>query len=392
MNSMSNPNYRICSRCIVDTTVPGVKFDIHGICNFCKVHDKMEKEFPTGTKGKEIIDKIVKKIKKEGQRKKYDCVLGISGGRDSSYTIYYAKKILGLNPLAVHFNDGFGNPTAGENMIKACKKLGVDLRTITSDWRESKDLKITGLKASTVCLMEQGTDLGIASALYGVANHENIKYLIIGQSFRTEGIMPLAWNYLDGDYLRNVHKKLGKVSLRKWKPSDPGFNLGIKEMIYYALIKRIKTIPILYYVDYIRKDVDKLLKEELDWENTGAHYFDDLYQSVMSYVFRTKFNCDRRKINYSALIRSGQMTRNEGLKRVQEIYTLEDSKIINLCIKRLGISQEEFESYLRLPVKTFRDYKNNYWLIKKLKPAIWLFSKLNLIPGSAYDKYFNCGE
>src|SRR5436190_14185377 len=143
---VTSSEYKQCSRCIMDTTVPGIEFDRKGECNFCKLHDKMDKEFPLGEEGKKIVKPVIDKIKRRGNGKKYDCVLGISGGRDSSYTLYYAKKILGLNPIAVHFNDGFGNPVAGENMVKACRKLGVELRTITSDWRESKDLKLAFLK------------------------------------------------------------------------------------------------------------------------------------------------------------------------------------------------------------------------------------------------------
>jgi N-acetyl sugar amidotransferase len=375
----------------MDTSVPGIHFNNAGECNFCKLHDKMDQEFPLGEKGKKIVDRIVRDIKKAGKGKKYDCVLGISGGRDSSFTLYYAKKVLGLNPIAVHFNDGFGNPVAGENMVKACRKMGVELRTITSDWRESKDLKIAFLKASTPD-MEEGTDIGIATALYGVATKENIKYILIGQSFRTEGIAPLSWNYLDGKYLKAVHKLYGTYPLRKWSPADPGFNLDLKEMTYYCVMKGIKTFPILYYADYVRKNVDELLIRELDWKNPGAHYFDDLYQSIMSYVNRVKFNIDRRLFNYSALVRSGQMTRHEALERVKEVYVIEDPKVMNLCIKRLGITQEEFEEIMKLPAKTFRNYPNNYRLIKGMKFPIRIMSKLNLLPGSAYDKYFNCGE
>lgn len=383
--------YQQCKRCIMDTTVPGIFFDTAGECNFCKLHDKLCAQFPLGAEGEATIQKFVAQIKKAGEGKKYDCVVGISGGRDSSYTIHWVKKVLGLNPIAVHFNDGFGNPMAGENMIKACKKLGVELRTITSDWRESKDLKIAFLKASTPD-MEEGTDIGIATALYGVAAKENIKHIIIGQSFRTEGIAPLSWNYLDGKYLKAVHKKFGTVPLRPWKPDDPGFNLDIKEMFYYSVVRGIKTVPLLYYHNYVRKDVDALIERELDWKNPGAHYFDDLYQSLMTQIYRTKFNIDRRLFNYSALVRSGQLDRQEAIERTKTPYSIEDPKIISLCIKRLGLTQEEFDGIVAQPPKSFRDYPNRYSLIRLFRIPIWILSKLSFLPGSAYDKYFNCGK
>lgn len=382
--------YQQCSRCICDTSIPGITFNSEGECNFCELHDKMVADFPNGEEGKRILDEIVVKVKKEGEGRKFDCVVGISGGRDSTYSLWYVVKVLGLRPIAVHFNDGFGNPTAGKNMVNACKILGVELRTITSDWRESKDIKLAFLKASTPD-MEEGTDIGIATALYGVAAKEDVKYLFIGQSFRTEGIAPLAWNYLDGKYLKSVHKKFGTVDLREWKPDDPGFNLGLKEMFYYTMVRKIKTVPFLYYVDYVRTDVDVFLKENLKWEDPGAHYFDDLYQALMTYVHRVKFGINRRIYNYSALVRSGQLDREEAIKRANRKYEIEDPKIIDLCIKRLGLTKEEFDEFLNQDPKYFWHYPNSYNLIKLFKYPIKIASKLNLLPGSAYDKYFNCG-
>jgi len=383
--------YKRCKRCICDTTVPGISFDNDEICNYCALQDKMEAEYPNDERGKKILLKAAEKIKREGKNKKYDCIAGISGGRDSTYTLHYLTKVLGLRPLAVHFNDGFGNPIAGENMIKVTQKLGIELRTITSDWRESKDIKLAFLKSSSID-MEEASDIGIATALYGTACKENIKHIIIGQSFRTEGICPLPWNYLDGDYLRKLHKKYGTVKLRKWTPSDPGFNLGLKEMFFYAVIKRIKTLNVLYYTDYVRKEVDELIETEFDWKSPGAHYFDDLYQAVLTYAHRVKYKANRRIYNYSALVRSGQMDREKALEKSQAKYSIEDPKIIDLCIKRLGITREEFDKYIAQPPKYFYDFPNNYRLIMLCKLPIWILAKLDLIPGSAYDKYFNCGK
>jgi N-acetyl sugar amidotransferase len=372
----------------MDTTVPGIRFDEKGECNFCKVHDLMEGRYPLDEKGRRTLDSLLQKIRGAGRNGRYDCVIGVSGGRDSTYTLYLVKE-LGLRPLAVHFNDGFGNPVAGENIKNATRRLGVDLRTVTSDWRESKDLKIAFLKASTPD-MEEGTDIGIATSLYGTAAKERIGYILTGHSFRTEGISPLEWCYLDGGYLRDVHRRFGSVPLRKWKPEDPGFNLGLYQMFYYTVVRRIKTIPILNYVKYDRREAEAILKGELGWVYPGAHYFDDLYQSLMTYLYRVKFGIDRRKFNYSALIRSGQMTRKEAFDRIGTIYVIEDPKVIDLCIKRLGLTDEQFRAYASAPVKTFRDYRTNYRYIKALKYPIKLMSMLHLIPSVTYDKYFGC--
>jgi N-acetyl sugar amidotransferase len=380
-------NQQICTRCIMDASVPGIKFDSDGVCSHCRFQEMLENEYPLNEEGAKNLEQLVAKIKKAGQGRKYDCVAGISGGRDSTYTIHQLVTRFGLRPLAVHFNDGFGNPTAGQNMKKACDKLGVELRTITSDWRESKDIRISFLKASTPDLPE-GTDVGIGAALYGVAAKEGIKYVTIGQSFRTEGVCPLEWNYLDGKYLKAVHRQFGTYPLRKGTLEDPGFNLDLWRMFQYVVLKGIKVVPILYYVDYVRADVDKLISEELDWVNTGAHYYDDLYQCLMTNLLRVKFGIDRRIFNYSALVRSGQMTREEALERTSGVYEIEDPDVIRLCIKRLGLSQKQFDEFVHMPPKTFKDYPSNYNLIRLFKLPIWLLATLKVIPKTAYSKYF----
>ncbi|MBI4798650.1 MAG: hypothetical protein HY794_07940 [Desulfarculus sp.] len=305
-------SYQMCSRCIIDTSVPGANFDAQGQCSYCRLHDLLEREYPLTPAGEAKLGRLVESIKAAGQGKKYDCVAGISGGRDSTFTLYTLVKRFGLRPLAVHFNDGFGNPTAGENMIRTTNRLGVELRTITSDWRESKDLKLAFLRASTPDL-EQGTDVGIATSLYGVAAKEDLRYVLLGQSFRTEGVAPLEWNYRD-----------------------------------------------------------------------------DLYQAFYSQVLRVKFGVDRRRYNWAALVRSGQMDRQTALDRLKEPNRIEDPDLIRLCIKRLGLSQAELDEIMALPPKTFRDYPTSYQWIKRMKPLIWLAAKLRLIPHTAYAKYFWC--
>lgn len=383
--------YQTCTRCCQDTTVPNITFDEKGVCNYCDFHDWMCELFPNGEKGKQILSKLFDEVKRKGKGKKYDCVAGISGGRDSIYLLYFLVKIWGLRPLAVHFNDGFDNPIAGENMINACRILGVELRTITSDWREAKQLKIDFLKASTPDL-NMGTDIGIASSLYSVAAKENLKYVFIGQSFRTEGIKPLTWSFFDGDYLRNVHYQFSDLPLRKWQPYDAGFNLGVKELFYYTVIKGIHTYTPLYYWDYIRPEAQKIIETELEWEYPGAHYFDDLYHSLIKYVHRVKFNIDMNMNSDAALVRSGFMDREEAVQRAHGIYQIEDPKVIDLCIKRLGITREAFDEWMALPPKTFKDYSTMYNWIKPFKYPIKWCSQLNFIPKIAYYKYFELNK
>lgn len=381
-------NRIICSRCIQDSSVPGISFDKSGVCHFCHLHDAMEKEYPNDNRGTKKLKHLFKKIQRVSGNKKYNCIVGISGGRDSTFLLWLAVNKWNLRPLAVHFNDGFDNPLAGENMLKACKKLNVDLVTVTSHWKEARDLKIDFLKASTPDL-NLGTDIGIASSLYGMAVKYNINFILLGQSFRTEGIKPLTWSYFDGDYLRNVHHIFGTVKLHPWSPEKPGFHLGLRELAWYSLLKGISCLTPLYYYPYIRKEAEDILTEELCWRYPGAHYFDDLYHSLLKYVHRVKFSIDLNMNSDSALIRSGQMTRQTGLLRKNQIYSIEDEDVIRLCKKRLGLSNMEFEDFMAIPSKTFRDYPTSWDKIKKFRIFIKFLSQWHIIPKVAYRKYFH---
>lgn len=386
-----NISYQRCTRCISDSTCPGITFDKNGVCNFCHLHDKWVNIYPNNEKGQAIWSKKLQQIKQDGKNKKFDCIVGISGGRDSTYILHLAVVKYKLRVLAVHFNDGFDNPVGGENMINITKKLGVELRTITSDWREAKDLKISFLKAS-VPELNEGTDVGIAAACYGVAHKEGIKHLLYGQSFRTEGIKPLSWAYMVGNYVTDVQKKLGTVPLRPFTPDDPNYQLGWKELFYYSIIKGIKAHSPLYYEKYIRKEAEEIIKKEYNWVYPGAHYYDDLYWSLITYVHRVKFNIDFRLNAYSALVRDGQMDREWAIEAVKKPYVMEDPKIIDLCLKRLAINKEQFEEWLALPPKTFRDYNTGYATMLWLRPFIKLATKMGFMPEIVYDKYFLCGK
>ena len=378
---------QVCKRCIQDHLVPEIKFNDKGICNFCELHDLMEQEYPNDERGDKYIQSLLLKIKQSSKGNKYDCVLGLSGGRDSTFLLWLCVKKWQLNPLVVHFNDGFDNPVAGENMLKACKKLNVELLTVTSEWKSAKDLKITFLKASTPDL-NLGTDIGIAASLYGMSVKYNLKHILIAQSFRTEGIKPLVWSYFDGDYLRNVHRLFGSVPLRPFQSEKPGFHLGLKELTFYTVFKGISVWTPLYYYPYVRKSAESIIKEELSWVYPGAHYFDDLYHAFIKYIHRVKFQIDMNMNSDSALVRSKQMSRELALKRKNQIYSIEDEDIIRLCLKRLNLSKMELEDLLAIPIKTFKDYPTSWNKIKLLKYPIKFLSYTNKLPKVTYKKYF----
>lgn len=381
---------RICTRCIQDETVPGISFDENGVCNYCHLHDELCEIFPNDERGGKKLNKIIENIRLQAKNKEFDCVVGISGGRDSIYLLYNAVKVWGLRVLAVHSDDWFDNPIATENMKKAVEKLKVKFFGVRYPAELACELKRDFLKASTPDL-NMGTDIAIATSLYATAYKYGIKNILIGQSFRTEGIKPLEWAFFDGKYLKTVHKIFGNIALPKWTPSNPTYNLDLKEIFFYTVLKGIKTFTPNYYINYIRKDAEKIIKTELDWVYPGAHYFDDLYHSFIAYLHRTKFHINMNINSDSALVRSGQMTRQEALDRLKKPYHIENDKVIEECLKKINVSQKEFDEIMKLPLKTFRDYDTSYDKIKFFKYPIKLLSMYNIVPKVAYKKYFEFG-
>lgn len=376
-NSLKNI---ICTRCILDTTVPEIVFDEKGVCNYCKLHDLLNIEYPKGAEQKELLRKILNKIKDAGKNKKYDCVVGVSGGTDSSYTLYQSVKN-GLRPLAVHFDNGWNSEIAVSNIKNICTKLNVDLYTYVVDWEEFKDLQISFLKAS-VPDAEIPTDVGIHSILIKIAKKEGIKYVLNGHSFRAEGISPVGWTYMDGLYISSVQKKLGRTKLKTY----PNFTLF--DLLRYNLINKVQVIPFLNYIDYTKEEAKKILSKELGWKDYGGHHHESTFTYFFqSYYLPKKFNIDKRKTELSALIREGYITRGEGLREIKNKPYLYDKKIVEYTISKLGLTQNEFEKIMRSVNKSFKDYRTYYPLMKTFRYPIKAAYKLNIIPKLLYLKF-----
>ena len=192
-----------CNRCLANNTISSLKLNKEGICQFCIIHDEMDKEFLLNDLSEKKIFDIANKIKKDGKNKKYDCIVGISGGRDSTFLLYYIKKILHLNPLAVHYDNGFDSDISVSNILKVCKKLNVELETNVADWDTFKKITRSFFLAG-VSDPDTPTDVGIFKTMYEIAYREQVKYVFNGHSFRTEGIEPLDWTYMDGKYIEDI--------------------------------------------------------------------------------------------------------------------------------------------------------------------------------------------
>jgi len=361
---------KICSRCVMDSDAIGIRFDENGICNYCKIHDQWNDSFPINEESSEKLKKIIEKIKEDGKNKKYDCIVGVSGGVDSTYTLYYVKK-MGLRPLAVHVDNGWNTELSVNNIKNAVSKLNVDLYTKVLDWEEFKDLQVSFLKA-TVPDVEIPTDIAIRSTLYKVAAKEKVKYIITGVSFRTEGKIPQSWTYLDGKYIKDVQKKFGTKKLKDF----PNFTLF--DRIYYNFIKRIKRVSFNYYIDYSKEKVKDILIKELGWRPYPGKHYESVYtRFIQSYLLPKKFNIDKRKVHYSALINSRQMTRQEALEKLKKPPYPEDKieEDLEYVTKKLDLKKEEFEEIFNKPPKTFLDYKTSYSTIKLLKAPLKLTYK-----------------
>lgn len=358
---MPDLKYQQCTRCIMDTSDVEITFDENGYCNHCvDYYERISKLMYQGASSDAQLAEIIEKIKATGKNNKYDCVIGISGGIDSCYVAFKAKK-MGLKPLAVHMDNGWNSELAVSNIEKILNQLDIDLFTYVLDWDEFKDLQLSFLKAS-VPEIETPTDIAILAVLHQVAAKHNIKYILSGGNFATEGILPKSWHYdaKDEKYLKSIHQQFSKRPLKTF----PTF--GFLKEVYYKFVKGIKIVYFLNYVPYSKKEAIDLLEKELDWKNYGGKHHESRYtRIVQSYILPVKFNIDYRKSTSSTQICAGEITREQAIKELEpkpynEKQVGEDKEY--LC-KKLGITLIDFDNMIKSPPKTHNDYPNNKKLL-----------------------------
>lgn len=356
----------------MDTSVRSIRFDQSGVCQFCRIHDDLESAYPLGTEGEEPLSRITERIRKGGEGKPYDCICGVSGGRDSSYLLYYAKEKLGLRPLAVHFDNGWNSEIATRNISRVCAALDVDLETVVADWNDFRDLQLAFLRAS-VPDVDIPTDVAIHSVLHEVAAREGIRYVLNGHAFRTEGIAPLDWTYFDGRYLNSVYRTFGTGQVSDYR------TFRIKDLIRYQVFRRIEVIPLLNYIEYHKTNVAEFLSP-LGWEDYGGHHHENAYTKfIQSYLLPRKFNIDRRRTELSAAVRSQQKARVNALEILRSPYAF-DEELIGYALRKLGLESSEFERILREEPKTFRDFQSYYGIIRFFWAPIRLGARFGLLP------------
>jgi len=359
-------NYQICSRCIMDTSDPEISFDEQGICNHCQASQNLFQLRPQTKKEREQqLNRIVSEIKTYGEKREYDCLVGLSGGVDSSYVAYMAKK-LGLRPLAMHFDGGWNSELAVKNIEDLVKKLNIDLYTFVCDWEEMKDLQLAFFR-SGVPNADIPQDHGIVAALYRVAKEKKIRYILNGGNLSTESILPNAWGYdsRDGRHLKAIQKSFGTLKLRRYPVRGV-----IKSYIYDAYLSPTRMIRVLDLVPYVKSEAMKILQNDLGWRYYGGKHYESVFtRFFQGYYLPKRFGFDKRRAHLSSLIASGQMTRGQALEEMKtDSYSkeLKDSDFIFVA-KKLRISEKELIEIIDSPPRSSADYPSSQRALNALR-------------------------
>ena len=356
--------YRICTRCVMDTSDPEIRFDAEGRCNHCTAAlERMSRQLIPPEQREERLAHLAAKVKADGKGKEYDCVIGVSGGVDSTMTAYHVKR-LGLRPLAVHFDNGWNSELAVDNIKTTLERLDIPLDTYVVDWEEFRDLQVSFLKAS-VANAEAPTDHAITATLFRTARRHGIKWILSGSNLVTEAIMPLSWMYFNQDLrlLKAVHRRFGKLPLRTMP------TISIRQFLYYVFLKRIRIIPFLNYIDYHRQESMNMLARAIGWRDYGGKHYESVWtRFFQGYYLLEKFGIDKRRAHLSTQICSKQITREEAFARLEEPAYDPDllRQDMEFVVKKFALSHEEFTAFLRAPPKKATDYPSNNFLLGRL--------------------------
>jgi N-acetyl sugar amidotransferase len=374
-------NLKICTRCIYDQKIPSIRFNELGVCNFCEMVEDLKFEFKSGLpEGEKKIQQIISKIKSSGQNKKYDCIIGVSGGTDSSYMVWWAVQN-GLRPLAVHYDNTWNTSIATENIRKVLSKLNVDLYTYVCDNREADDI-FKAFFLAGVPEIEASTDLALAETMYRAAAKYKVKYILEGHSFITEGITPLGKNYFDGKYIKSIHKQFGKVPMKTYPL------MTFSKFIRWTTLYRIQKIRPLWYIKYSKEEAREFLEKEFDWKYYGGHHLENRMTSFFHGIYcPQKFDIDYRSNSLSASVRSGKLDRNQALQEYYETPPYVESGLLEYFKKRLDLSDEVYETKMKETPRYWQEFPTYKKRFEFLRPFFYLLMKLNLVPFSFYKKY-----
>lgn len=342
----------MCEQCVMDTTDPEIKFYGSKGCSNCRTAKSRYSKIMGERKQ---LKSIVQNVRHAGRGKKYDCIIGLSGGVDSSYVAYITKK-LHLRPLAVHFDNGWNSDLAVQNIKNILEKLEIDLYTYVVEWEEFRDLQLSFLEASTPD-SEIPTDHAIMALLYQIAMKHHVKYIIDGCNIETESVLPRYWSYGHGDwrYIKNIQKQFGTKKLKTF----PHYN-RFQKMIYDKVL-HIERIHILNYVPYNKERVKEKLRNELGWKDYGEKHDESFYTKFyQNYILPEKFGYDKRKMHLSSLIVSRQISRDAALEELKKTLYTEEQKVEarKYFCEKMNLSEQRLDEIMKSPKRTYWDYPN----------------------------------
>lgn len=349
----------------MDTTDALITFDDRGVCDHCLSFERdVLPHWHTDERGRAALTKIVENIKKHGKGKEFDCIMGMSGGADSSYLLHVAVKEFGLRPLVFHVDGGWNTQIAVNNIERIVSKLGLDLYTEVINWEEMKNFQLAYFRAG-VPNLDVPQDHAFVATLYNFADKHGIKYILNGGNFSTECVRnPLEWLYYGTDMsqIRDILRRYGTVPMKTYP-----FSSVLRHKFYLRYIRGVRVIKPLNYVPYIKADAMRFLSEEYGWQAYPQKHFESRFTKFYEgYWLPKKFGYDTRKVQFSSLILTGQMSREEALEKLKK-PALTDEEVrqeFEYIATKLGISEVELRSYLSAPNKTHRDYSNDESIFK----------------------------
>lgn len=376
-----DPAHQVCTRCIYDDRVSAISFDADGVCNYCKQIDSLVEQYGTGgARGTAEFGHIIDEIKAAGKNKKYDCIIGVSGGTDSSYMVHQAIHEWGLRPLAVHYDNTWNSAIATQNIARVLQPLKVDLYTHVVDNTEADDIFRAFFRAS-VAEIEASTDLALSEVMYRAAWKYGVNYVLEGHSFVTEGITPVGRNYFDGQYVKTIHKRFGTRKMSSYPL------MTFERFLFWTIAARIRKIRPFWYLDYNKEDARALLEREYGWEYYGGHHLENRMTAFFHSVYAPqKFGTDFRNNTLSALVRTGSMDRKEAWAKYCDPPYVEE-ELVEFFQKRLDLSPNEYASIMATSPKSWNEFPTYKKRFERLRPLFKVLADANLVPRSFYLKY-----
>ncbi len=363
---------RVCAKGVWDETVPGISFDESGASNYSKIFNRMVESYPRGAEGLDQWNKLIQQIKIEGINKKYDCIIGVSGGTDSSFLLHMAKKVYGLRALAVTFDNGWSSDIAVKNIKRMTNSLDIDLETYVVDYEEMKSIHKAYMKAG-LPWVDFPTDFAIKNTLLQTARREKIKYIFSGHDFRSEGTQPNEWTHGDSKQLRHITKQFSSTNILSL-PFISFFN-----QLLYTKVGKIEIVKPFYYLDYQKKVAQELLQKEYGWEYYGGHHHENIFTKfVISYWLPRKFGIDKRKITLSAQVMSGEVSRDTAVQMLNDSpYDPQQMELDKeYVLKKLELEAQEFEAIWNAPNKSVYDYPSYLGTLLKFKGILRFLFKI----------------